>query len=929
MGLDLTRIAGRGNVAVPRRLPCRESASSGGHLSRIDTKTASPRAPALIIYIGAVLLQTHPAAAAGKSVRLERAIVPTYESVRLELDPANPSYRGSVRVDLNGREKATSFAFHARDIAIAALTLQGKDGEIPVAHKTEGDVVRVTPSRPLEPGAYSLDLDFTADFNMQAAGLYRLKVDDDWYAFTQFEATDARGAFPCWDEPEYKIPFQVTLVVPEAHLAIGTTPAASETIAAGKKTVVFEKTPPLPSYLLAIATGPLETVPIEGMTVPGRIVTVKGASGLAREAARVTPSLVAALEKYFGIPYPYRKLDLLAVPEFWPGAMENAGAITFADGILLIDPRAAGKDQERELVAVAAHELAHMWFGDLVTMKWWDDLWLNESFASWMGDKVADQVFPGGRLEIAQVGGMQSAMTTDARLSTRAMRQPIEGVENLDQLADELTYDKGQAVLTMFESWLGPEIFRKGVVEYLKTHAWGSATAADLWLSLSKAAGKEVAGPMATFLDQPGVPLVKADLLPGGKVRLSQQRFLNDGAAASRPATWQIPIILKYSDGRTTRTKTLLLKEASRTVALDGVLHPAWVLPNGGETGYYRWQVSPATLAALAGAAPKGLGTRERIGYVGNLEALLDAGALHGGDDLRLLARFADDPRPEVIDSLIDHLAKVKEAFVAGDLKGPFVAYVRRTLTPALQRFGRARAEGEEEAVSVLRPNLLEWLAIEGQDDTILDYADSLARAYMEDESSIDPALAGVALRLSAVRGDPALFKQYRKRFEKARVPADRGRYLAALGSFRNPAIVDSGLAYSLDGPLRAQEILSIPRHLSEVPELRPVVWDWVTGNFKTIVDRVPSNYGIFLVHFAGGCSDDLLQSARAFFSTPGHDLPGIDTEIKKVADEVNDCVRLRRREQPAVATFLRGQPEAGTTSRHPAHTDPLDTAVR
>jgi len=876
-----------------------------------DPKQSGSRLRAAIIFTVVVLFAARPTAAAeGQGGRLGHAIVPVFESVRLVVDPAAPSYHGLAHVELKGIDLAASFTFHARDLVIGGLTLQGNGGRIPVEHVVEGDVVRVTSSRPLAPGSYALDVDFTAKFNLQAASLYRLKVENDWYSFTQFEATDARGAFPCWDEPEFKIPFQLTLVVPEAHLAIGNTPIESETVAGGQKTVVFEKTRPLPAYLLAIATGPLETVPIEGMRVPGRIVTIKGASGLAGEAARITPPLVAALEKYFGIPYPYRKLDLLAVPEFWPGAMENAGAITFADQILLIDPHVASGDQKRRLVSIAAHELAHMWFGDLVTMRWWDDLWLNESFASWMGDKIGDQVFPGGRLQIAQVGGMQSAMRSDGRLSTRAMRQPIEGVENLDQLADELTYDKGQAVLTMFEAWLGPETFRKGVVAYLKAHEWGSATASDLWASLSKTAGRDVAEPMATFLDQPGVPLVSADLLPGGKVRLSQRRFLTDGAVAPQRAIWQIPVILKYSDGRTARTRTLLLKEPSRVVALEGVTRPAWVHPNAGETGYYRWRVPPVTLTVLAAAAPEGMDARERIGYIGNLEALLDEGALRGDEDLRLLSRFAFDPRPEVIDALIEHVGKVKEAFGDGDLKEPFVSYVRSVLSPALQRFGRARAEGEDEAVSLLRPDLLEALAIEGQDATILSDADSLARSYLDDESSIDPALAGAALRLSASRGDMALFRQYRRRFESAQVPADRNRYLAALGSFRRPEVVDAALAYALRGPLRTQEILTIPNHVSEDSAYRSAVWTWVAENFKTIADRIPPNYGIFLVHFASGCSDERLQAARDFFSDPAHDLPGIRTELEKVADEVDDCVRLRRRERAAVASFLRSLPD-------------------
>ena len=871
-----------------------------------DSRPRPAHRPVPLIFIVCALLAAVPGAVpAADGGRLERAIVPAFESVTLDLDPASASYSGTVHVDLKGVRAASSFAFHARGITIVALTLKGPGGPTPVRHAAEGDAVRVTSGSPLAPGPYSMDIDFTASFDMQAAGLYRLKVDDDWYAFTQFEATDARGAFPCWDEPDFKIPYRVAVIVPETHLAIGNTPVEKETVAGGKKTIVFETTRPLPSYLLAIATGPLEAVPIEGMGVPGRVVTVKGAAGLAGEAARVTPPLVAALERYFGMRYPYRKLDLLAVPEFWAGAMENAGAITFADRILLVDPKAASGEQKRTLVAVAAHELAHMWFGDLVTMRWWDDLWLNESFASWMGDKIADQVFPEGRLGVAQAAGMQSAMRTDARLSTRAMRQPIAGVENLDQLADELTYDKGQAVLTMFEQWIGPETFRRGVIQYLEAHAQGNATAADLWTALSRAAGRDVAGPMAGFLDQPGVPLVKVDLLEGGRVRLTQQRFLNEGAAGPRSATWQIPVILKYSDGRVTRTRRVLLKERSRVVPLDGVARLAWVQPNAGATGYYRWRVPPVTLTVLASLSPKELDARERIGFIGNLEALLDSGAVRGDDDLRLLSRFASDPRPEVIEAIIGHLDKAKEAFIDGDLKGPFAGYVRRILAPALERFGKALVYGEDEAVSLLRPGLLERLAIEGQDEAVQDYAAGLAAAYLKDETSIDPALAGTALTVAAARGDMPLFKTYRKRFEKTRVPSDRGRFLAALGSFRDPSIAEAALAYSLEGPLRTQEILSIAGRLADEPALRPVVWTWMTDNFDTIAARVPPNYGILLVHFASGCSEERLRAARVFFSEPAHALPGVDTELRKVADEVDDCVRLRAREGGAIAAYL------------------------
>ncbi len=370
---------------------------------------------------------------------------------------------------------------------------------------------------------------------------------------------------------------------------------------------------------------------------------------------------------------------------------------------------------------------------------------------------------------------------------------------------------------------------------------------------------------------------------------------------------------MKYPDGRTTRTQALLLNEESLTVTLAGVQRPAWIHPNAGETGYYRWQVPPAMLSALAEDAPKTLSPRERVGYLGNLAALLDGGALKGDDYLRLLRRFASDPDPKVVEAVLAGLEKVKEAFVVADLKEPFVAYVRSTLAPALGRFGRARAEGEDPSVSSLRPRLLEWLGREGRDEAVLDYASSLARAYGEDPASIDPALASVALRLSALRGDLALFKEYRQRFEKAEVPADRGRYLAALGSFRQPEIVDAALAYSLEGPQRPQEVLTVARLLNDSPEHRPAVWAWVRKNFKIIAGRVPPNFTAYLARFAGGCTTGPLEEARAFFASPDHDVPGVSVELAKLADEVNDCASLRRREQEAVAAFLRAPGPATT----------------
>src|SRR5438876_6654753 len=383
--------------------------------------------------------------------------------------------------------------------------------------------------------------------------------------------------------------------------------------------------------------------------------------------------------------------------------MENPGAITFADQILLIDPAGASVAQRRLLVEVTAHEMAHMWFGDLVTMAWWDDLWLNESFASWMGDKVTQETFPETEVEVRSVEGAQKAMNTDARLTTRAIRQPVGAMDNLLQAADELAYQKGEAVLGMFETWLGPDLFRKGIRDYLAAHEWGNATAADLWSALSSASGKD----------------------EGKSVRLAQQRFVLAGVKPP-PAQWQIPVGLKYAEAGVVQTKTFLLTSAAQDFKL-GVSSPVdWIHPSAGERGYYRWSVARPLLTTMAEQAATRLDTRERIGFVGNLSALLDAGMVHGGDYLRLLAAFAADPDPLVVSAVVTALEEAKTALITPETRNSFATYVQKTLGRALERIGPASRPGEPESVAALRPALLWWTSVYGNDPRVQAYAREL-----------------------------------------------------------------------------------------------------------------------------------------------------------------------------------------------------------
>jgi alanyl aminopeptidase len=875
----------------------------------------NPRSmPASFAFLLATLILALAPASWADEARLPTDVQPRFEAIQLQLDPAKPDYTGSVRVDLTVQHPTRVIQFHAQAMELRRVELAGAGGTMSLATAPDDHgIVTAKATATIAPGDYTLTIDFTNDFDRTAASLFRLETGGRWYAFTQFEAIDARKAFPCWDEPAFKFPYQVTLSIPEGQEAVSNTPVEKDTAAGGVRTLVFRKTKPLPSYLLAMAVGPLEFVPIPGLRVPGRVVVPHGSKALASTAAAMTPPLFDALERWFGIPYPYEKLDLIAVPEFSPGAMENPGAITYGDRFLLFDEKAIGVAERRTLAVYTAHEMAHMWFGDYVTMKWWDDLWLNESFAEWMGDKIADQVYPAFRIPLRELNDLNRAFGVDAQLATHAVRRPVKTMDNLYEAADDLAYLKGQAVLHMTERWIGPEVFRKGVVAYLHEHAYGSAEGKDLWTALGRASGKDVPGVLASFLDQPGVPVVTAELGKGGEVELSQKRFLNYGVTAPDATLWKIPVTLLWMSNGKPRSLPVVLDRERMTVRLPGKA-PAWVHPNADEGGYYRWNVDAASLPRLIADAPTALTARERVGFIQNATGLLSAGAIHGDQYLEVLAGFAEDSNPLVIQSLSGCLGGVEEEFVTEENEGGFAAYVRRLLGPALLRFGLDRKPGEDEAVSLVRPSLYDWLGDEGRDETVLSRAEALASSFLRDRTSIDPSLIGQALRLAAIRGDSTRFGEYQRRFEAATVPADRDRYLAALGNFRDPTLRRRALEYNLTGPLRPQEYFTIPEAIGGTPKQRDEAWAWWERHYDEVVARMPPEYAMFIPAGARGCSAPRLKSAETFFADPRHQKPGTMNTLAKVSESTHDCIGLKDREGAAVDRVL-GAAGPGNTS--------------
>lgn len=837
--------------------------------------------------------------------RLDPNVAPTSESIELQIDADQENYTGSVRIELRVQKPTREFLFHAEEMTLDKVELTGPGGAVGLTVASGGDrgTQRATAASELAPGNYVLAISFSKPYNTKAVGLYRVLHEGRHYLFSQFESLDARKAFPCWDEPIYKIPFQVTLTVPLQQEAITNTPVEKETRAATTKTLQFKRSPPLSSYLIAIAAGPLESVPITGLSVPGRIYTVKGEKNLAKYAASVAPGVLAGLEKYFGTKYPYEKLDMVAIPEYWYGAMENAGQITYNDKILLIDPAAASLSQKRTMTFVMIHEVAHMWFGDLVTMAWWDDLWLNESFADWVASKVALELNPEYEQDTVDVQEVNQTMTSDANASTTAIRKPVNSGGDIQEDLG-LAYQKGRTVLRMAEEYIGEDAFQRGVRQYIERHKWKNAVAADLFSALSEASGKNLEPILASYLDQPGFPLVRVAVDPQGVLTVSQTRFKNYGAD-TKDETWVAPVRLKISDGKNVQTRVVLLDKPEIRVEVPGNVD--WVMPDEGGVGYYRWIVPTDMMMKLAAKPAETMSKRERTRFLGNARALLNAGEITGSEYLAIAASLANHPEPEILTSVMADLGSLKAPFVTDDLEEPFANYVRRTLAPARERYGLEPRPDDPEAVKLLRPALLNWLGDAGRDPEARAYCQKAAAAYMNDPASVDASIAGTVLGVAAGPGDRSMFDAYRTKFKTAKTPADRSRYLSALGKFDDPAIQDEVLKYALTDDIRATEGFQVIGGLFDTEEGREKVYAWMTANYTFLSSRVPPEFAAYFPYFVSGCSEQRLEAARKFFGQAGHTVDGTEANLAKVGEQINDCLSLREREGKAVATYLRG----------------------
>lgn len=845
------------------------------------------------------------------TLRLGGNVRPTRYEATLTVVPTAATFDGTIVIGLESPDEIGGLWLNGADLTIKSASLQMGAETIAVTQlpatpaTTEAEVIGFQFARGVR-GSLALTISYTGvSYEKETDGIHRQEERGEWYVFTQFEATDARRAFPCFDEPSYKVPFALTLNVKQEHVAVFNTPQVAEKPAAnGMKTVTFAPTKPLPTYLIALAVGPFEIV--DGgkagkNNTPLRIIVPKGRSADAAYATKTTPELLVALEDYFGMPFPYEKLDQIAVPRKG-GAMENAGLITYGQGILIWPADEETQSRQRRFANVAAHELGHQWFGDLVTLAWWNDIWLNESFASWIADRTVHAWKPSWQGDVSMVSGRSGSMRGDTLKHSRKIRQPIETKADINTAFDGITYGKGSAVLTMIEAWLGPDKFQTAVRKYLAAHAHGIATTADFLAALTAEGGPEVGKVLSSFLDQTGAPLIGVEMTcakdQAPRLALTQQRFTTIGQAAAEQ-TWSVPVCVKFDGGRACK----VMSSASETLELPTKACPRWLLANAGELGYYRVDYKGELLQKLLAAAPKELSLPERIGVYGDLAALVDADKLPITTMLELAPKLATEQARQLVSVATTYAGYLDDDYTAKKLRPNRARFVRKLFGDRARKVGFAAVKGESEDIRQLRGSLISWVAITGEDPQLIATAKQLANKWLADPKAIDPEMVGTVLGIATRFGDRALFDKLHARAKTEKERKERGQLLGAMGGFRDPAIVKAAMAIALTDEFPAHESIGLVWSALD-EDNGDLAYAFIKQHHDALIAKLPRDYSFARV--AGAfCDATHKADAEAFFRDKIAKSAGGPRSFAQTLERVDLCIARKAAFAPGIEKFL------------------------
>ncbi len=868
------------------------------------------RAVLIACSLPAALLAEKPFAFADTPGQLPKTVVPRHYTLRLQPDLEQRTTTGTTTIELEVLSPVTELILNANDLEIVSAALTD-DPAAPRPLVPRLDPAKQTLTLPvaLAAGRHTVTIAYRGKIGTQAEGFfvdkYPTPSGDKLMLGTQFEPTDARRVFPCWDEPVYRATYDITLVVREKLMAVTNMPAVSEkSLGNGWKEVAFARTPSMASYLVALYAGEFETLEGEQDGVKLRIITTEGKRATAAYALESTKRILAYYNEYFGTPYPLPKLDQIAVPNAFAtfGAMENWGAITYIDTALLFDPATSSQANREAVFGVIAHEVAHQWFGDLVTMSWWDNLWLNEGFASWMGTKASDALNPDWQLWVRASEAKEGALALDARRTTHPIQQPIANESQANDAFDTISYQKGQGFLRMLEAYLGEDAFRAGLRLYMQRHKYSSTTTADLWAALGTASGKPVVELAANWTEQPGFPVVFVSATGEGAnrtLRLEQSRFTVNYPDAA-PLTWKVPVTLANTASLGARTVTLLEKSP---VTVPWPAGTGTAKSNVGNAGFYRVLYDDALTDALRREITR-LPATDQLNLLGDTWALNEAGRLSTTAWLGLAEQLRASPSQPVWEHLLGKIALVDRLQLNQPGRRAFHAWAAQLLAPPFARLGWEAKPGESPLDAALRPKLIAALGTYG-DRAVIDECTRLWTAFLADPATVPGNIRAAVLAVVGRYATRETYDQLHALARDAKTTQEKRRAYAAMQAVLDPALAAETLALTLGKELSTSEAA---RNVALVAanEHPDLAWEFTQANTDALLQRTTFfGRNVFLPGIAQASTNaaratELEELVRAKLPADAF------AEAAKGADLIRLRALMKQRELPAIDAWIK-----------------------
>jgi aminopeptidase N len=843
--------------------------------------------------------------------KLPKQVVPEEYDIRIAPDLGKFTFAGSETVKLKVRQPVRLLVLNALEIKITNAALDGKAiPESALKLDPKQETLTITLASELPAGAHSLELNFNGKINQQGQGLFYAPYQEQGTGAkkimlgTQFEATDARRFFPCWDEPSFRARFRLTVIVPENFTAMSNMPVEKETKVGGGKEVRFAATPPMASYLNVFCAGELDGIEAKTKDVAHGVIATKGKAEMGHYALESSQQILDYYNDYFGVPYPLPKLDHIAIPGGFGGAMENWGGITYYESRLLFDPEKSSEETKQNIYEVIAHETAHMWFGDLVTMAWWDNLWLNEGFASWMGTKCTAKFNPQWETWLSKSVprdptrrhgiGREPAMEGDARPTTHPIQQTIATEAEASSAFDDITYRKGMSLIRMLESFLGENVFRDGIRKYMAAHKFSNSTTADLWNALSEASGKPVGEIAAAWTQQPGFPVVKVTRDPSGRITLAQERFTVHFPKAP-PLEWKIP--LTYSVAGEAAPASLLM--TSKTVGLPNIPAGRAIKFNVEGAGNYRVEYDEPSWKLLLAELPT-LTLADRVNLLADAWALVQANRASLSLYLDLVEKLPTKDELAEREQIMHVFDFINRLLAGQPQREQFQKYARSVLRSSFEQVGWEPKSGEPSRIASLRASLINSLG-ELNDEEIVAGSRERFQKFLADPASLAPDLRAPVFAVVGRYADEAAWNRLHELGLKTTSIEEKQNYYDALASAIDPKLAARTLEISLGDELPTSRAIFVVAKVARESERPDVAWQFAKAHMKQLLaktDALAANSyapGLFTFFSDAARISELEGYAKS-------DLP--PTAAKDVAKAIDE-VGFRAEFKPRLATHI------------------------